>query len=215
MKKSTWFPVLCFIFIALCSLACIACNTGGGGGGGDPEDPGTTTYTVTFVTNGGSDVANQTVNPGDMAVRPTDPTRSGYVFDDWYSGPDLIMVYDFSTPITMDITLYANWNNIQGSSIINVPFTGPTDTIISITRVVTNNLSKSGGGSVTLTINESFDQYEWFVGGVNVASGNNVTLQAANAVFITGHNYVTAVVYTGTGTNAILWSGEFVIQVNN
>jgi len=112
------------------------------------------------------------------------------------------------------VTLYAKWNNIPGSGVINVPFTGPTEKIISITRDITNNLSKSNGGAIALTINESFDRYEWFAGTTHVASGNNVTLQASNMAFTPGINWITAVVYTGTGASAIPWSGEFFVYIS-
>jgi len=41
-------------------------------------------YTVTFNSNGGSAVASQTVNEGDDATKPADPTQTGYVFAGWY-----------------------------------------------------------------------------------------------------------------------------------
>ena len=70
------------------------------------------TYTVTFNSNGGSNVATQTVNSGGTVTRPENPTRSDYAFDNWYSDWDLTMVYDFSTPVTGNITLRARWNPV-------------------------------------------------------------------------------------------------------
>ena len=67
------------------------------------------TYTVTFETNGGNTIANQTVNAGGTATRPPDPTRSGYTFAGWYSNSTLTTAYDFNTPVTANITLYAKW----------------------------------------------------------------------------------------------------------
>jgi len=147
-------------------------------------------------------------------------TRTGYIFVGWArtSGGAVEFangqsVRNLTTTAGATVTLYASWNALPSSAVINVPFIGPTEKNVSITRVTANNLSKSGGGSITLTINESFDRYEWFVGVTNVASGNNVTLQASNPAFTTGNNWITAVVYTGTGANAIPWSGELVIYV--
>jgi uncharacterized repeat protein (TIGR02543 family) len=71
-----------------------------------------TTYTVTFNSNGGSSVSSQTVNSGSTATRPTNPTKSGYTFDNWYSNSTLTTVYNFSTAVTGNITLYAKWNNV-------------------------------------------------------------------------------------------------------
>ncbi|MDR0456088.1 MAG: InlB B-repeat-containing protein [Treponema sp.] len=71
---------------------------------------GTISFTITFDSNEGSTVSNQTVNSGDAAIRPTPPTKSGYTFDNWYSNSGLTTLYNFSTPVTADITLYAKWN---------------------------------------------------------------------------------------------------------
>jgi uncharacterized repeat protein (TIGR02543 family) len=171
-------------------------------------------YTVTFNADGGTPApSQQTIDHGGKVTEPPAMTRTDYTFGGWFKEAALTNQWNFvNDTVTAPTTLYAKWDML-GSGVINVPFTGPTERNIPITRNIANNLSKSGGGSITLTIDESFDRYEWFVGTTNVASGNNVTLQASNAAFITGHNWITAVVYTGTGANAIPWSGEFVIQV--
>ena len=81
-------------------------------GGGDPVDPPVTkTYTVTFNSNGGTTVASQTINENATATRPADPTRAAdanytYTFAGWQlNGVD----YNFSTPVTGNITLVAKW----------------------------------------------------------------------------------------------------------
>jgi len=71
-----------------------------------------TSYTVTFNSNGGSDVATQTVNSGGTATRPANPTLSGYVFVDWYDNPWLTVAYNFSTPVTGNIIVYAKWEPV-------------------------------------------------------------------------------------------------------
>jgi len=69
-------------------------------------------FTVTFNSNEGSSVPNQIIVSGNVAVRPANPTQSGYIFDNWYSDVDLTTVYIFSTPITDNIFLYAKWTPI-------------------------------------------------------------------------------------------------------
>ncbi len=70
------------------------------------------TYTVKFDLNydGATDTpADQKIKSGECAVKPIDPTRSGYYFDGWYSDSKCIDVYNFSTPIKANICLYACW----------------------------------------------------------------------------------------------------------
>jgi len=75
-------------------------------------------YTVTFNSGDGSDVDDQVVASGNTATRPDNPTRSGYTFNNWYSDLDLTAVYDFSTPVTANITLYAKWDIVPLDSFI-------------------------------------------------------------------------------------------------
>ena len=65
---------------------------------------------ITFDTGGGSAVASQVIKKGTRAKRPTNPTRKGYTFDDWYlkNKP-----FDFNTKIDTDITLVAKWTIAQ------------------------------------------------------------------------------------------------------
>lgn len=70
-------------------------------------------YTVTFNSNNGTPVDLQTVANRTMATEPIDPTLDGYIFDGWYYGNTL---FDFSTPITKNITLYAHWTYIGSAS---------------------------------------------------------------------------------------------------
>jgi hypothetical protein len=91
----------------------------------------------------------------------------------------------------------------------NVTFNGPTVKVISVTKTVTNNLSKSGGGTITLGLSESFTNYEWYVGGTKVGTGKDITLNAGDTAFVVGNNWITAVVYE----DAVPWSGEFVVVV--
>ena len=68
-----------------------------------------TKYTVKFDSNGGSNVASQTVKEGNTVSKPTNPTRSGYKFVSWQlNGKD----YNFSSKVTKNITLVAKWEKI-------------------------------------------------------------------------------------------------------
>lgn len=62
-------------------------------------------YTVTFQSEGGSEVASQ-IRANTPAARPADPTKEGYTFIGWYNGES---EWDFETPVTADLTLTAKW----------------------------------------------------------------------------------------------------------
>ncbi len=68
-------------------------------------------HLVDFDSNGGSYVKPQEVEDGEKAVRPSDPTRECYDFVGWYLDSALTKKYDFTTPVTSDMTLYAKWSD--------------------------------------------------------------------------------------------------------
>jgi|GEM_PF-5487639 len=71
--------------------------------------------TVTFVDDEGSgvDPAEQQVRYNELVVKPADPTYSGnetnLSFLGWCSDSDRTMLYDFNSPVTEDLMLYAKW----------------------------------------------------------------------------------------------------------
>lgn len=67
-------------------------------------------WTVSFNSNGGSACDTKFVATADgKLVKPADPTREGYTFGGWYTDEACTQAYDFSTPVTADLTLYAKW----------------------------------------------------------------------------------------------------------
>lgn len=69
-----------------------------------------TDCTVTFESNGGTEVPNQIVNYGEKVQRPEDPVRKGYHIEGWYSDIDLKNLWDFENDTVQgNMTLYAKW----------------------------------------------------------------------------------------------------------
>lgn len=67
-------------------------------------------WTVAFNSNGGSACDTKFVATADgKLVKPADPTRDGYTFGGWFTDEACTRAYDFSTPVTADLTLYAKW----------------------------------------------------------------------------------------------------------
>lgn len=69
-------------------------------------------YNVTFHANGhGTDPASQTVLSGKNVIKPADPVESGWIFGGWYkdSACSDTLKFDFDTPVTAALDLYAKW----------------------------------------------------------------------------------------------------------
>ncbi len=70
------------------------------------------TFTVTFDTNGGTNVAAVEVESGAVMTQPTDPTQEGFVFAGWFTDSALTSAYDFDSEVTEDFMLYADWTEL-------------------------------------------------------------------------------------------------------
>ena len=67
--------------------------------------------TVTFDADGGTpEPETQYVQDGEKATKPADPAKAGFTFAEWYL-EGATTPYDFSTPVTEDITLVAHWTD--------------------------------------------------------------------------------------------------------
>ena len=98
------------------------------------------TFTVTFRCNvtGVWFITSQYVKSGNLASRPQDQTRPGWSFRNWYTTDALTTEFDFNTPITDDITLFAGWNPV-------------------VTHVTVTNNADSGPGSLRYAIENAID----------------------------------------------------------
>ncbi|MCL2839679.1 MAG: InlB B-repeat-containing protein [Defluviitaleaceae bacterium] len=74
-------------------------------------DSAATIHTVTFILNGGtsSAIPAQDVLEHTMVTRPTDPTRSHYVFQGWFTAPTGGAAWNFNNVVTSSFNLYAQW----------------------------------------------------------------------------------------------------------
>ena len=71
-------------------------------------------YTVKFDPQGGSTVSVQIITSGGNVEEPTPPMYDGYEFAGWYTDAACQTKYDFTSPVTGDITLYAMWSKNSG-----------------------------------------------------------------------------------------------------
>lgn len=81
-------------------------------------------FTVLFDSNDGSSVDSQTAVYGDYAVEPMNPTKEGYEFGGWYSDLGFSSIWDFTTTVTNNMTLYAKWTAYE---------TTPVETVYVVT----------------------------------------------------------------------------------
>ena len=81
---------------------------------------------MTFESNGGPEIATQTVNYNEKANKPADLDETCGSEATWYSDEKLTKPYDFDTVITRDITLYAKWDTQHKNGLTEVEAKKPT-----------------------------------------------------------------------------------------
>ena len=103
------------------------------------------TYTVTFESAGGTEVAAQEVTGGTKAEEPEQPKKENYIFAGWYA-PNATNAFDFAKDVvTEDVTLTAKWQ-----------VEPPTANITSGSEVEKNTkvvLSSTAGNAIYYTLN--------------------------------------------------------------
>jgi uncharacterized repeat protein (TIGR02543 family) len=139
----------------------------------------TTTYTITYTLNGGT---NAVGNPAfytieSPAISLAAPSRTSYTFGGWYDNAGFTgsVVTTIPTGSIGNKTFYAKWIINSSSQPINLTvndFTDPAEGVFSDT----NFTLTMPDGSKTITIADNVTDISWYVGLAKIAQGNSVTL---------------------------------------
>jgi len=80
--------------------------------------------TVTFNARNGTDPTTKLVSYGDTVAKPADPYPPTspsiiiHTFGGWYKEPEAVNAWDFNTVVLSDMTLYANWDSDNITSVL-------------------------------------------------------------------------------------------------
>ena len=137
-----------------------------------------TYYTVTFDSNGGSAVTAQSIEAGQKATKPADPTKNGYDFKGWTLNGS---AYDFNTAVNGNITLVATWEQQQvvpTTYTVSFAANGGTGTMADVTGISGEYTLPENG----FTAPDGKQFKAWSVGGVEKAVGDKITVTADTTV---------------------------------
>ena len=135
-------------------------------------------YTVTFDSNGGSAVTAQSIEAGQKATKPADPTKDGYDFKGWTLNGS---AYDFNTAVNGNITLVATWEQQQvvpTTYTVSFAANGGTGTMADVTGISGEYTLPANG--FTAPAGKQFKA--WSVDGVEKAVGDKITVTADTTV---------------------------------
>ncbi len=113
-------------------------------------------YTITYQSNGGSQISSVTKKYNEKLSAPNSPVRAGYTFEGWYSDDKLTEKYSFITMPANNLILYAKWTanaNTQyrvehyQQNLLNEGYTRYSiDTLTGATDVTVTAIAKSFEG---------------------------------------------------------------------
>lgn len=163
-------------------------------------------YTVTYESNGGTNTTPETVDYNTVFTKPENPTKEGNIFKGWFSDQTLTQGYDFSTPATKDITLYAKW---EEEIIPSVDYTvtykdGANGTVFS------DEIITAKEGEATPSYSKEITRYGYSFDGWSPKVTETVT---ANATYSARWKKID--IFTVTYTDGIVDEEIFKDQVSN
>ena len=145
------------------------------------------TFTVVFDSAGGNEIAQQTVKRGER-VKERVPERTGYRFTGWALNGT---AFDFSSPITGNITLVASWEIRR----FTVTFDSAGGSDVSAQTVAYGSKL-----SYVFPIRENYNFTGWLLNGVIFDFNTSVMM---NMTLIAGWEY-SAKLETQSGTGTLL-----------
>lgn len=161
--REKWLVIVSVLLMVLMSLGVVACK---------PK-----TYTLTFETNGGGEIAPITAEAGAEIDPPADPGKEGFTFDGWYTSADF-SGEQAEIPTVMpeqNITYYAKYTEIPRATLTLDAGVGTLETS-SYSLEVGANVSEFVKDILPVTSGSLiFDG--WYNGSSKL--GANVTLPAA------------------------------------
>ena len=164
------------------------------------------TYTVTFEGEGVT-LSPKTAQENTTIAKPVDPERDGYIFAGWLLDGE---PYDFTTPITADITLTASWTeDTTAPSTYTVTFVDGEGTVISELPV------KAGENAILPPLSEGVYVYSPVDALYNITEDKTVVLSILDETLYAKQQFTVnkSQVTLGGGAEASSSAGTFLAKV--
>ena len=155
-------------------------------------------YTITFVSNGGSAVPSLTQEYTSAIYPPSIPTKEGFEFSGWFSDEELTEEYVFTTMPYENITLYAKWSPLTFEINYYILPEGFNPLVDEIVLEEPNFTNVSLGGEFTVALTVEHEVFAW---------GDSTYGQLGNGSFISKYRPVNI-----TG-NFDLEENDYIVQI--
>ncbi len=107
-------------------------------------------HTVTFIDELTGRPDKIPVKHGEKISNPPTPEQDGWIFEGWYADENYTALFDFNTPVTQNVKLYAKWTE-ESSELINVSEISADEIVLGDTLTV-NAAATGGKGDYTYAV---------------------------------------------------------------
>ena len=153
---------------------------------------GTTTYTVTFNSDGGTSVPSQNINSGSPVAKPANPSKAGYTFVEWRLNG---AAYNFSAPVNSNLNLVAFYR-ANTTTTYTVTFNGNGGMMYDLP----SSIKVSNGGLVTKPyINPSKSNNNFIEWQLNGVAYNFSTPVTSNLTLVAFYDSIHTVTFNANG----------------
>lgn len=179
-------------------------------------------HTVSFNLNySGAANSSKTVENNTAVARPADPTRAGYSFAGWYTDSNGSTAYNFSSPVTGDLTLYAKWTQQGKGESYTVVFNAAGGSPVP-TNVTVNESGSYQIGFGNMPTDPAKDKYifqDWYTQengqGQRVGWNTNLSSYASGGIInLYAHFIYKSIGVSFNGSGGDLQSGNAFVSVN-
>ena len=166
---------------------------------------------VTFNTQGGSKIDDQPVVIGHSVSRPTEnPTREGYTFVDWFTTEDGDTKWNFATPISSAVTIYAHWTINQ----YDLTVTSQNASVVAVNTDASGSYDYGTKVTLSATISDSgYSFVGWELDGEIISTeANFIYIIPADESVLKATYKVNTYTVTTTTSN---WAGTATVTVDS
>jgi len=189
-----------------------------------PQGPigpkGDSVYLVTFNANGGTFLSgNNTISievaGGELVSRPSNPTKTGSGFINWYTEASMINVFNFNNPINNNTTLHARYyydddGDFLENAIINEIFTVGNATQWSS---AINTIRNGGNGrNYIINVTGNFSVAGAATTTFGTAAGLTVSIRGENTISLSSNG---SLLIIGINQNVIIRDITLIGRTNN
>ncbi len=127
----------------------------------ETENPNISQFTITFESNGGSNVSSMTVDENSSINKPADPTMSGYTFEGWFTNAELTNEVTWPYIVTINRTFYAKWTEVINQVTYTIRWEVDGQIVLTDTDVLEGSMPSFG----STPTKPATDQFEYTFSG--------------------------------------------------